>query len=555
MNTFPGLSVRRDFVFDSVQKRDRDVLPSIDTLALTATKPVLPRGSIGISEQVLPLPSTTTKVYYSDGLNWIRLATAASAGCSLADVCVGPGEDYTTFTAALAAGFNRVRITGDITEPAGTIVLPTYVHIWVDGEATWTIPPTTTIDASGLISGTIEGNTRGTLAWSPSVSGQLMGPASNITAQFSIKDMIIDISGTTAATGPIQLWAQDALQFYENCMFILPNIPSIQLIDLTLNTVPTSSPAMGSAITNIEFVGTGTAITHVIGNIGSGAFAGGHFTNLMFSGTFPAGNAGFAFPLIEVGVPSFSNGNLVFDGIATDTSSAIYDLILAGNVTNILKKDDVGITGINFHLAYQGSEGSSLSKSTVNAGFFLGSFATVTELSAESVFVSGNDHKFTGCTFGTFNAGPFATLSVTSRNNIFNACTIGIQSAVPSPGILVSSTAINTTFTGCFITDSYTTGADRFMLISGSDTVITGCNKLHTGAAFTNLGSLEVDGGGDRTIITGFNMTGSTTGASPASTVVFTGTPSDVLVVNNMFDNVTVGAVGGASIIAPNIVL
>ena len=540
--------------FDSVQKRARDILPDIDASALTATRSILPRGSIGVSEQTLPLPSTTTKVYYSDGLNWIRLATAASAGCALADACVGHGEDYASFTAALAAGFNRVRITSDTTEPVGTIVLPPYVHIWVDGEAAWTISSATVIDASGLISITVEGNSRGTLLWSPSSAGQLMGPTSNITAQFSIKDMIVDISGTTAATGPIQLWAQDALQFYKNVRFILPNIPSLRLIDLTLNTVPTSSPVMGSAITNIEFVGTGTAITHVIGRVGSSAFAGGHFTNLLFSGTFPTGDTGFGSPLIEVGVPSFSNGNLVFDGIATDTSSAIYDLILAGNVTNILKKDNVGVTGINFNLAYQGADGSSLSKSVVNAGFFLGSFAVVNDVTAEQVVVGGNDYKFTGCTFGTFNTGPFSTLTVSNRNNVFSACGITVQAAVPSPGIFISGAAINTMFSGCFLTDRYTVGTDRFMLISGSDTVITGCNKIHTGLAVANLGSLEITASGDRTIITGFNMTGSTGAASPASTVVFTGVPLDVIIVNNIFDNAIVGAPGGGSIVAPNIV-
>ena len=225
--------VRRDVVLNSVQKTERDILPSLDQLNLTGTKTVLPKGSIGVSDQLLPRPAEVAgKVYFSDGRNWIELAAASKSGAGLGDARVGPNEDYTTVADAFAAGISRIRVVGDTNEPENTnIVFPAYTHVWIDAPAVLNLPATSNFDVSGTLYLNIEGNTTAQIAHplEPGSPVELFEGAP-ADAEIRLRRVRFDFTGGSAAIGPFRIGSETARWDVVDTSYDLPTMADMELL-------------------------------------------------------------------------------------------------------------------------------------------------------------------------------------------------------------------------------------------------------------------------------------------------------------------------------------
>jgi len=70
--------VKRDFDIDNLRVSESSTAPSIDTNNSTGVRSVLPAGNIGTTSQSLSLVTPVRNFVFSDGRNWIPLATQNS---------------------------------------------------------------------------------------------------------------------------------------------------------------------------------------------------------------------------------------------------------------------------------------------------------------------------------------------------------------------------------------------------------------------------------------------------------------------------------------------
>ena len=461
-------------------------------------------------------------------------AEEAAIQCALPDICIGGPEDtVTSVREAVAAGFSRIRIRGNITETTN-FALTGFTHIWVDGDITWTINPDVTIDASASTGLTVEGNSVGTVVFSRTSPGSLF---TGVNVVYTINNLFIDYS--TSTSNNVQLVPKVALQQrHSNLTITLPNLADLQFFDFSA-----VNPDTSLSVENVVFVGTGINTTAVIGNIALVQTNVGNFSNITFSGTFPPGDGTFTSPLISVRCGN-TVGNLIFQGVhILAPAPVVYDAILSGHSSNVMQS--IGRFNITISGRFSKLDSSYVGILDIgNRNLFLSNIycqdivciasgsnflSNVISVGTEvSIGVSGN--RFSNCQLAATT-----TFDISGDNNVFTGCTISF----PTGTIPVSGDGNE--FSGCVFPGGSPNTA--FILVTGNYNLFSGCRKSISSGSDANF---EIDGASG-TIMTGCNWYSGVTQVN--STVELTNNPSDTVITSTIVDSAIAGAAGANSFV------
>jgi hypothetical protein len=395
--------------------------------------------------------------------------------CALPDTCIGGATDtLTTVTDALAAGFQRIRIRGDVTEPA-TVVMPSGdVVIWIDGDRTWELPADATIDTStnGTTTLRIEGNGKGRLLCSYTGSAVIAG--TNTACEYIIRDTEVDYSATTSvgATG-VQLFPEAARQTMYNVQFNVPNLADLLLISFS------AALTFPRVLYNVEFTGGGGAVTRIIGST-IGSIGQCYCRDLTFSGSFAVGDQTFASSIIDFTAPVIG-GQPIFDGLYFRNAPSV-DIAVGGSVSNVRVGLGIGGSTINVQLA---GLGSSLSDSDVNYLEVIGSDCQCTNVRTSGGgmrTLTGSRNVFSSCFFlgGT---GIYLQFLIGGARNTFTSC---YWRCVATSDVLVSGD--HNTFSSCIFDDEDLGNPGTFFLrIAGNNNILSGCSNPDGGSTYRDV--------------------------------------------------------------------
>jgi len=264
------------------------------------------------------------------------------------------------------------------------------------------------------------------------------------------------------------------------------------------------------------------------------------------------------------------------DGLLSDITLGIHDIILTGTVTNINRRDtfvstpqfNVRMQGLinkmslcsirDFNPTVPGGHYSDITCSNftqaapvgaslfsnIRIGFFITTSTTI-----------GTSNHFSSCVFASLTG---LSIIVAGDNNKFTGCFFSQPGPGPAPiGATVVSGSKNL-FSGCAFADTDSpVGAESCLFITGSDNVVSGCGKTATPSGIlSGTRNFEISGAGAvRNIITGTNLIGSTTGAPLVhSSINILTAGVNTMITNNIVDTAIIGAGGAGSIVTSNIV-
>jgi len=473
--------VRRDVVLNSARKTERDVLPNLDQLNLSGTRSVLPKGSVGVSDQLLPRPAEVAgKVYFSDGRNWIELAAASKAGAGLSDARVGPNEDYTTVAEAFAAGIGRIRVVGDTNEPANTtIVVPAYTHVWIDAPSVVNVPPTTNFDISGTLYLNIEGNTTAQIAHplDPGSPVELFEGAP-ADAEIRLRRVRFDLTGGSATTGPFRIGSETARWDVVDASYEVPAITDMELLS---PKNPLSSYKL------LRFEGEATRIMS--------GLVRGDIDQVFFKG-YGAGDRTFANPYIDLSPTSELRAKQWYFEEAVEP-----DVVIGGGRIAEYRELHALNGGLRPAMRVQGdgvlverSEAEYLEANTLMRARFQNLLARELDLSdtgSSEIVLSGGEYGDGACPM---------TIAADRTRFTDGVTLVPPLDATQTGGISV--TAAYTEFASVFLKDGEADETKKSMTITGTGTRMLGLTNI--GAGYRDVDS----SGGTKTEATSVNLLG-----------------------------------------------
>lgn len=379
----------------------------------------------------------------------------------LADIFVGPSETYQTVGAAFAAGERRIRIREDVTETAD-LVAPPYVHIWVDGGATWDLAGFS-IDLTDNIDYTLEGNTFGRMKWSPSSGpSDLYTGTPNVKRRLTVKNMNLDLSESIQPDGPARIIPVESIIKMTNLEIDLPAMDDMELICPENN------------LSNIEDISINGEATGILGNIAATSILAGIFRNITFGG-YLGGDKTFTESIIGLGEGS----EVIMEDIFF-TEDVSPDLVLGGNSSSkftgfkrkkaLSKPPNVRTKGTRSTMV--DSDVEFLKAETIKGKY---TDLSVRELDLSDTAAEGN--IFSGGEIGD----PECAMTIAADNTRFTGGLVLIppEESVQSGGIDISGDRI--TMADVYLDDNESDTMSDFMTITGEATLITGLMSKGSG--------------------------------------------------------------------------